>query len=69
MYHPPENHSQATTLSYRAPKILLGCENYTSAIDMWSIGCIFAKLANFTSPFMGDSSSDFDLGSVSTLMR
>jgi len=32
------------TLTYRAPELLLGCEKYTSAIDMWAIGCIFAEL-------------------------
>jgi cyclin-dependent kinase 8/11 len=32
------------TLWYRAPELLLGQLNYTPAIDMWSIGCIFASL-------------------------
>ena len=32
------------TLNYRAPELLLGSETYTSAIDMWSVGCIFAEL-------------------------
>jgi cell division cycle 2-like protein len=32
------------TLTYRAPEVLLGCDTYTSAIDMWSVGCIFAEL-------------------------
>eukprot|EP00246_Nothoceros_aenigmaticus_P015247 TRINITY_DN6247_c0_g1_i1.p1 TRINITY_DN6247_c0_g1~~TRINITY_DN6247_c0_g1_i1.p1 ORF type:complete len:369 (+),score=54.93 TRINITY_DN6247_c0_g1_i1:117-1223(+) len=29
---------------YRAPELLLSCEEYTCAIDMWSVGCIFAEL-------------------------
>ncbi|EFJ11818.1 mitogen activated protein kinase 2 [Selaginella moellendorffii] len=29
---------------YRAPELLLSCEDYTSAIDIWSVGCIFAEL-------------------------
>nr|POE50097.1 cell division control protein 2 like [Quercus suber] len=29
------------TLQYRAPEILLGSEDYTVAIDIWSIGRIF----------------------------
>uniref|UniRef100_A0A7S3LLA7 Mitogen-activated protein kinase n=1 Tax=Aplanochytrium stocchinoi TaxID=215587 RepID=A0A7S3LLA7_9STRA len=29
---------------YRAPELVLGCPKYTNAIDMWSIGCIFAEL-------------------------
>ncbi|KAH9247114.1 hypothetical protein BASA81_015307 [Batrachochytrium salamandrivorans] len=32
------------TLWYRAPELLLGSLNYTPAIDMWSMGCIFASL-------------------------
>mmetsp|Transcript_16966 Transcript_16966/g.19277 ORF Transcript_16966/g.19277 Transcript_16966/m.19277 type:complete len:594 (-) Transcript_16966:298-2079(-) len=29
---------------YRAPEVILGCSKYTTAIDLWSIGCIFAEL-------------------------
>ena len=29
---------------YRAPELLLSCSEYTSAIDIWSSGCIFAEL-------------------------
>jgi len=29
---------------YRAPEIMLSWKEYTKAIDMWSIGCIFAEL-------------------------
>ncbi|KAJ4486323.1 Pkinase-domain-containing protein [Lentinula aciculospora] len=32
------------TLWYRAPEILLGAETYSTAVDMWSVGCIFAEL-------------------------
>lgn len=34
------------TLWYRAPELLLGGKEYTTAIDMWSVGCIFAELLN-----------------------
>ncbi|KAJ3242069.1 hypothetical protein HDU81_007823 [Chytriomyces hyalinus] len=34
------------TLWYRAPELLLGAKEYSTAIDMWSIGCIFAELVN-----------------------
>jgi cell division cycle 2-like protein len=29
---------------YRAPEILLGATTYSTAVDMWSVGCIFAEL-------------------------
>jgi cell division cycle 2-like len=32
------------TLWYRAPEILLGSHIYSPAIDLWSVGCIFAEL-------------------------
>eukprot|EP00931_Biecheleriopsis_adriatica_P119541 TRINITY_DN94773_c0_g1_i1.p1 TRINITY_DN94773_c0_g1~~TRINITY_DN94773_c0_g1_i1.p1 ORF type:complete len:415 (+),score=71.43 TRINITY_DN94773_c0_g1_i1:50-1246(+) len=32
------------SLWYRAPELLLGQKIYTCAIDMWSVGCIFAEI-------------------------
>ena len=32
------------TLWYRAPELLLGAKKYTTAIDMWSVGCILVEL-------------------------
>ncbi|KAK4535880.1 hypothetical protein CDCA_CDCA06G1905 [Cyanidium caldarium] len=29
---------------YRAPEIMLSWRHYTSAVDIWSVGCIFAEL-------------------------
>lgn len=29
---------------YRAPELLLESRNYTEAVDMWAVGCIFAEL-------------------------
>lgn len=29
---------------YRAPELLLNCSEYTSAIDVWSVGCIFCEI-------------------------
>ncbi|KAL0219837.1 hypothetical protein P9112_005490 [Eukaryota sp. TZLM1-RC] len=33
-----------TTLGYKAPEMLLGDTNYTNAVDMFSLGCVFAQL-------------------------
>jgi serine/threonine protein kinase len=33
-----------TTRWYRAPELLLGCNHYDGAVDMWSLGCILAEL-------------------------
>ncbi len=32
------------TLWYRAPELLLGARKYSTAVDVWSIGCIMAEL-------------------------
>ena len=29
---------------YRAPEVILSWRQYTAAMDMWSVGCIFAEL-------------------------
>lgn len=41
---PPRMTQLVVTLWYRAPELLLGEERYGTAIDMWSIGCIFGEL-------------------------
>ncbi|KAI3696000.1 hypothetical protein L1987_79009 [Smallanthus sonchifolius] len=43
------------TLWYRAPEVLLGATHYSTAVDMWSVGCIFAELVTNTAMFAGDS--------------
>ncbi|RKO88716.1 kinase-like domain-containing protein, partial [Blyttiomyces helicus] len=35
---------RVVTLWYRAPELLFGEETYTTAVDMWSVGCIFGEL-------------------------
>lgn len=34
------------TLWYRAPEILLGQKEYSTPVDIWSIGCIFFEMAH-----------------------
>ncbi|KAG2226813.1 hypothetical protein INT45_005778 [Circinella minor] len=46
------------TLWYRAPELLLGGKEYTTAVDMWSIGCIFAELVNNEPLIQGRSEID-----------
>lgn len=35
---------EVVTQYYRAPEILMGAKHYTTAVDMWSVGCIFGEL-------------------------
>ena len=41
------------TLWYRAPEILLGKSDYSNAIDIWSIGCVFAEMLSGKPLFNG----------------
>ncbi|CAL0308610.1 unnamed protein product [Lupinus luteus] len=46
---------EIVTLWYRAPEILLGSTHYSTGVDMWSVGCIFAEMARRQALFPGDS--------------
>lgn len=43
---------------YRAPEVLLGSRHYSTALDMWSVGCIFAEMVMRQPLFPGDSEID-----------
>uniref|UniRef100_A0A915AR36 Protein kinase domain-containing protein n=1 Tax=Parascaris univalens TaxID=6257 RepID=A0A915AR36_PARUN len=49
---------EIVTLWYRAPEVLLGSPRYSMAVDIWSIGCIFAEMATKKPLFQGDSEID-----------
>lgn len=46
------------TLWYRAPEILLGSRNYSTPVDIWSLGCIFAEMLTRNALFPGDCEID-----------
>lgn len=50
--------SIVVTLWYRAPELLLGIKNYSTHIDVWSIGCIFGELLHMEPLFPGKSEGD-----------
>lgn len=45
---------EVLTLWYRAPELLLGVHEYSTQVDIWSIGCIFAELFLKRPLFKGD---------------
>ncbi|GAX18364.1 hypothetical protein FisN_23Hu258 [Fistulifera solaris] len=49
---------EVVTLWYRSPELLLGANRYSTAVDVWSIGCIFAEMANGMPLFPGRSDID-----------
>ena len=49
---------EVVTLWYRAPDILMASRKYSTPVDIWSVGCIFAEMANGRPLFAGTSESD-----------
>lgn len=47
-----------STRWYRAPEVLLRSTNYSSAIDVWAVGCIMAELYTLRPLFPGSSEVD-----------
>jgi len=49
---------EVLTLWYRGPEILLGTQEYSKPVDIWSVGCIFAELCAGQPIFQGESDID-----------
>ena len=43
---------------YRAPELIFGATEYTTAIDIWSLGCVMAELLLGQPLFPGESGVD-----------
>nr|CAI5828114.1 unnamed protein product [Callosobruchus analis] len=43
---------------YRAPELLVGDPNYSSPVDVWAIGCLFAEIMTGDPLFPGESDID-----------
>lgn len=49
---------EVVTLWYRAPDVLLGSRKYSTPVDIWSVGCIFAEIVTGRPLFPGSSDQD-----------
>ncbi|KAG7443597.1 Pkinase-domain-containing protein [Guyanagaster necrorhizus] len=56
---------QVITRWYRPPELLFGCRYYGTAVDIWSVGCIFAELMLRTPYLAGES----DMDQLKTIFR
>ncbi|XP_076459002.1 cyclin-dependent kinase 1-like isoform X2 [Babylonia areolata] len=56
---------KVVTLWYRAPEILMGDTVYSTPVDIWSIGVIFAELFSRRELFKGDS----EIGQLFAIFR
>jgi len=53
------------TIWYRPPDLLLGARHYTTAVDVWSVGCIFGELIANRPMFKGEEAKPEPAGSAS----
>jgi len=49
---------EVVTLWYRAPDVLMGSRKYSTPVDIWSIGCIFAEMARGRPLLTGSTDTD-----------
>ena len=49
---------EVVTMWYRAPEILLNSAEYSTPVDIWSVGCIFAELYNQVPLLWGEAEID-----------
>lgn len=52
---------------YRAPELVLGCTHYSSAIDIWSAGCVLAEML-LGGPFFPGTSSAEQMMEIARMM-
>lgn len=52
------------TIWYRAPELLLGSRHYTTAIDIWALGAIFAELLILKPLFKGEEAKIVSMKSI-----
>eukprot|EP00658_Telonema_sp_P-2_P033835 TRINITY_DN24756_c0_g1_i1.p1 TRINITY_DN24756_c0_g1~~TRINITY_DN24756_c0_g1_i1.p1 ORF type:complete len:514 (-),score=124.79 TRINITY_DN24756_c0_g1_i1:360-1901(-) len=48
--------SYVVTRWYRAPELLLDVQDYSTGVDLWALGCIFAEMFTYKPRFPGKSS-------------
>ena len=65
VYGSPDRGYSPNTVTrwYRPPEILFGAKFYGTAVDMWSVGCIFAELHERAPYFPGNGEID-QLGKI-----
>jgi cyclin-dependent kinase 2 len=54
-YEVDHHYTIAGTCPYQSPELILGSTNYSTAIDIWSVGCIFVLFVTYTHLFGSDN--------------
>lgn len=69
VYHAPlqslwTSDKVVVTIWYRPPDLLLGARHYTTAVDVWSVGCIFGELIANRPMFKGEEAKPEPAGNA-----
>jgi serine/threonine protein kinase len=59
----PQMTGYVSTRYYRAPEIMLTWQKYDVAVDIWSVGCIFAEMLEGKPLFPGKDRKSTEIGS------
>lgn len=60
--------AEVVTLWYRPPDVLFGAKLYSTDVDIWSAGCIFAEMANAGRPLFPGSNVEDQLKRIFKLL-
>ncbi len=61
-------HPRVATRYYKSPEILVGMEEYHYALDIWSLGCIFAEIALKKAPFFKGEDNPDQLAKIARIL-
>lgn len=53
---------------YRAPELIMGCEFYTTAIDIWAAGCVIAEILTCGIPLFAAQESSKQLEEIAAII-
>lgn len=53
---------------YRAPELIMGCEFYTTAIDIWAAGCVIAEILTCGIPLFAAHESSKQLEEIAAII-
>lgn len=53
---------------YRAPELIMGCEFYTTAIDIWAAGCVIAEILTCGIPFFAAHESSKQIEEIAAII-
>ncbi len=64
-YDTNRQYTDVGTFPYKPPELILGCRNYSTAFDIWSLGCIFVEIVTNSNLF-GENN---DLGVIKLMVN